>query len=165
MPKVETGASTSMNIDITCESCGKSYNATCPIEVSKTLLDEFNPRFDIREKLQQQISAIQAGRLDGIRTWHKCPQCDWTQSWNLNGARWTLAGKAGLAIGAVPAVLVLIATIRMISADFNLGLLLVPIITTGLTWGIALWMAERLAFMVLKNYDPNRKMQNVSMEE
>ncbi|MBN1267241.1 MAG: hypothetical protein JXA25_17245 [Anaerolineales bacterium] len=158
MPKVVTGASTNLHFSITCESCGHQYETGMVLEVGKSLLDEMNPKFDIRKKLQNKYDRMLGGDFSETQAWFKCPECEYTQSWNVAGARLVQADKVGNIVGAVPALIVAGLVFKsMTGYGFNIGMLLGPIILGSIIFVVFAWVGRKLSHsLFFRNYNPNK---------
>jgi len=161
MAKVVTGASIPVSFSITCESCGHKYEGKMVLEVGKNLLDEMNPKFDIRKKLQIKYDQMLGGDFSEMKTSFKCPECGYTQSWNVVGTQREQAENTGNIIGAVPAlaVAVLVFT-QMMGNGFNIGMLLGPVILASFVFVAFQWLGRKLSFaFVFSNIDPNKEYE------
>jgi len=161
MAKVVTGASIPVSFSITCESCVHKYEGKMVLEIGKNLLDEMNPNFDVKKKLQNKYDQMLGGNFSEMKTSFKCPECGYTQSWNVVGSQREQAENTDNIIGAVPAlaVAVLVFT-QMMGNGFNIGMLLGPVILASFVFVAFQWLGRKLSFaFVFSNIDPNKEYE------
>jgi hypothetical protein len=147
MVKVETERSIDLQVGVTCESCGHNYQGATRITASTNPLSGLRG-FSNQERIQKKIRRIQSGDfsvLDGMR----CPECGYTQSWNIPGAQRMLASIIGGAAGLLAAIAVFIWELsHKVSTCSKILVALVG----GAAVGGVVYLIARLA---VKWYNPN----------
>ncbi len=149
-----------VNVRMTCESCGHEYEDEDVITGSDDYMDDgFSTQnlFAVQSgqaRLQQKMARLERGDFRDLNT-HKCPNCGYIQSWNVERAkrRRTLLPMllaALVSLGLLPLFGRLLEAIAP-TANF--------LVLRCALWLVAVIVIDTIVYQVLtRTYNPNRKL-------
>jgi predicted nucleic-acid-binding Zn-ribbon protein len=151
MPRVEVERYISVNVGITCESCGHTYQSQATISAEQSMFDPFTGNSDLRVKLSKKLAKFNVNDYSDLPQL-KCPQCGHTQSWNICGSQKEMAEKVALIPGLIAAVPLFI---TIVSNNFFAALIL-----SLLIMGVVIMIAKVLLFPLVRLiYKPNGRKE------
>lgn len=149
-----------VNVRITCESCAHEYENDDVITGSDDYMDDgFSTQnlFAVQSgkaRLQQKMVRLEQGNFRDLNT-HKCPNCGYIQSWNLERAkrRRTLLPMLLLtlvSLGLLPLAAMLL---EAVAPDSNV------LVVRCALWFVAVLLIDTAVYQLLtRTYRPNRKL-------
>lgn len=157
MPRVEVALNTNVAFSIECEACGHAYQAVEFLEVRKNLIDDLLNR-DLKTKFNNILSNIRAHNYNDLQNNMKCPQCGYTQSWNIpasiNGVADKIGSVIGLAVGGLSAISYLIQTGFR---DRILGTLFIALLIFSFSYYFIYLILKFISRPIVKQfYNPNK---------
>jgi len=151
MPKVEVERNISVNVDITCESCGHQYQSKAVVRAEQSIWDPFTGNQDLRVKLQRKLAKFNVHDYSELSSL-KCPNCGYIQSWNIIGSQKEMAQTVATTIGVIAGIPAFISMVK--------GSFFGAIIIFGLTAGVVMMAGRVLLTPIMKLvYHPNRKKE------
>lgn len=154
MPRVEVECSTTVNVAITCESCGHQYQRKTVVSAEQQpLLDPLTGNSDLRVKLQKKLSKFNQNDFSELPNF-KCPECGYTQSWNIKGSQKEIAENAGWILAGVIGLAIFITS--LINGTNFLAILLLSLLLVGLLGKIFKLILVPLVSLV---HNPNKNKE------
>lgn len=151
-PKVEVSRSITLQVKITCESCGHEYQQQAAVVAERTIMDEFS-QSGLKPKLQRKIAKFSNNDYSELPPL-PCPKCGYIQSWNEVGKQKEIAANAATIAALVIALPVFI---NMVKDSFFGALILY-----GLSAGVLMFILKPILTVILKSvYKPNGKREPV----
>lgn len=149
MPRVEVERSIVVTAAITCESCGHQYQSNAIVKAEQSMFDPLTGNSDLKVKLHKKLSKFNQNDFSEL-TNCKCPECEYTQSWNIKGSQKEMAEKIGWILGAVIGLAVFIS---LLGVNNNF---LATIILSLLSTGVVGIISKPLLFPIVQLvYNPN----------
>ena len=151
MPRVEVESYIAVNVGITCESCGHAYQSKATISAEQSMFDPLTGNSDLRVKLSKKLAKFNVNDYSDLPQL-KCPQCGYTQSWNIRGSQKEMAEKVALILGVIAGVPLFITMVK----DSFFGALILSL----LTMGVVMMIAKVLLFPLVRLiYNPNGRKE------
>ena len=156
MPRVVVASSTKVNVSITCESCGHQYQREPVIGAEQTpIVDDLtgqNPKTKMQKKLNKLFN-----NDFSVLPCLKCPECGYTQSWNIWGCQRDMSETVTSIVAFVIGAIVFIASLAS-GANFFAVLLL-----SLLLIGTLMFILKPILFPLVRLvYDPNKGKKTAS---